>query len=122
MLASRVYSLGAGSGIKAALQSLKRGEREDLTVMVYEAREQVVGLVADEARAVGADDVVGVTHHMYEMGNLVEFVAVGTAVRRISGTHTTSPSLPGQVMVKDKDTWVRMDEMLDTASSSSTSS
>ena len=40
------------------------------------------------------------------MGSLLEFMAIGTAVKRDAGMTTLTPTLPPQAIIKDKDTWV----------------
>lgn len=50
--------------------------------MIYDARENALGIINDEAKAIGADDVIGVKTYVYQLGNgLVEFLAIGTAVK-----------------------------------------
>ena len=50
--------------------------------------------------------MVGIRTHITEFGGLLEFLAIGTAVKRVSGLTTPSPSLPPQAIMKDKDTWI----------------
>lgn len=109
VLGTAVYSLGVVGGIKAALQSFSRGEVTDLTSLVYDAREHALGLIADEANAIGADDVVGIRTHIHEHGNLLEFMAIGTAVKRMPGVKTASPQLPPQAIIRDKETWINIE-------------
>jgi uncharacterized protein YbjQ (UPF0145 family) len=106
VLGTAVYSLGVVGGLKAALQSFTRGEIGPLTTLIYDAREHAIGLIRDEATAIGADDVVGVKTHIHEHGNLLEFMAIGTAVKRVANVTTLSPQLPPQAIIKDKDTWI----------------
>ena len=106
LMGTAVYSLGVVGGIKAAFQSMGRGEITGLTTMVYDAREHAIGLMKSEADAIGADDVVGIKTHIHEMGNLLEFMAIGTAVKKIPGVATLTPALPPQAIIKDKDTWI----------------
>ncbi len=106
VLGTAVYSLGVVGGIKAMLSSFSRGEVTDLTTLVYDAREHAIGLIRDEASAIGADDVVGIKTHIHEHGNLIEFMAIGTAVKKYSNLSTLTPTLPPQAIIKDKDTWV----------------
>ena len=68
VLGTAVYSLGVVGGIKAMLSSFSRGEVTDLTTLVYDAREHAIGLIRDEADAIGADDVVGIKTHIHEHG------------------------------------------------------
>jgi uncharacterized protein YbjQ (UPF0145 family) len=106
VLGTAVYSLGIVGGIKAVLSSFSRGEIEPLTSLIYDAREHAIGLVRDEANAIGADDVVGLKTHIHEHANLLEFMAIGTAVKRFPNVTTLSPTLPPQAIIKDKDTWI----------------
>jgi uncharacterized protein YbjQ (UPF0145 family) len=106
VLGTAVYSLGMIGGLKAALKSFSRGEISDLTSLVYDAREHALGLIKAEAESIGADDVVGIKTHIHDIGNLLEFMAIGTAVKKIPGVKTVTPALPPQAIIKDKDTWV----------------
>jgi len=108
VLGTAVYSLGVVGGVKAILKSFSRGEISDLTSLIYDAREHAIGLIADEARAIGADEVVGVKTHIHEHGNLLEFMAIGTAVKRIPGLTTASAALPPQAVMRDKETWIKL--------------
>src|SRR5256714_3742833 len=60
VLGTAVYSLGIVGGLKAAFKSLSRGEISDITTLVYDPREHAIGVIKQEADAVGADDVGGV--------------------------------------------------------------
>jgi uncharacterized protein YbjQ (UPF0145 family) len=106
VLGTAVYSLGVVGGLKAAFKALSRGEISDLTTLVYDAREHAIGLIKQEADAIGADDVVGVKTYIHEIGNLLEFMAIGTAIKKVPGATTQTPTLPPQAIIKDKDTWV----------------
>jgi len=107
LISTSVYSLGAIGGIKAAFQSLVRGELGDLTKLIYEAREHVFARLQNDAAAVGAEEVVGIKTYIVELGSsLVEIFAVGTAVAKLAGMDVKTPSLPAQAIIRDKDTWV----------------
>ncbi len=112
VLGTAVYSLGIIGGLKAMFKSFSRGEISDLTSLVYDAREHAIGLIKAEAEAIGADQVVGVKTHIHELGNLIEFMAIGTAVKRVPGMAVASSELPAQAIIKDKDTWVSSDDNL----------
>jgi hypothetical protein len=86
-----------------------RGEISDLTSLIYDAREHAIGLIRDEANAIGADDVVGIKTHIHEHGSLLEFMAIGTAVKKQPGLTTLSPTLPPQAVIQDKETWIGED-------------
>ena len=115
VLGTAVYSLGLVGGIKAMFKSFSRGEISDLTSLVYDAREHALGLIRQEAESIGADDVVGIRTHIHEVGSLVEFMAVGTAVKKIPGMGTLTPALPPQAIIKDKDTWINEDDLFATS-------
>jgi uncharacterized protein YbjQ (UPF0145 family) len=107
LISTSVYSLGAIGGIKAAFQSLVRGELGDLTTLIYDAREHVFDRLKNEAAALGAEEVVGIKTYIVELGSsLVEIFAVGTAIRKLQGVGVQTPSLPVQAIIRDKDTWV----------------
>ena len=48
--------------------------------------------------------------YIQEIGSgLVEFMAIGTAIKKIPGMATQSQSLPVHAMVSEKDTWIEGD-------------
>lgn len=107
LISASIYSLGIAGGFKAMLKSFTRGEISDLTSLVHDARESAIGRLKSEADALGADDVIGVKTYIAEIGNgLVEFLAVGTAVRRQTGLAVATPHLPVQAIIADRDTWI----------------
>lgn len=106
VMGTAVYSLGMAGGIMSWFKSFSRGEISDLTSLIYDAREHAIGLISDEAKDIGADDVVGIKTHIHELGNLIEFMAIGTAVKRFPGVTTKSPTLPPQAVINDKNTWI----------------
>jgi uncharacterized protein YbjQ (UPF0145 family) len=111
VLGVSVYSLGLVGGITAAFKSLGRGEISELTTLIYEARENAIGRIAKDATACGADDVVGIKTYVYELGGgIIEFLAIGTAVKRLPGLGTASAQLPPQAIIKDKDTFINTAE------------
>jgi uncharacterized protein YbjQ (UPF0145 family) len=115
VLGTAVYSLGFVGGVMAMFKGMARGEISELTTLIYEAREHAIGLIRDEAKAIGADDVVGITTHIHELGGLIEFMAIGTAVKRRAGATPLSPSLPVQAIIRDRDTWISGDDLFGAA-------
>jgi uncharacterized protein YbjQ (UPF0145 family) len=112
VLGTAVYSLGVVGGFMAALKSFTRGEIKELTTLIYDAREHAIGLIRDEAAGIGADDVVGIRTHIHTMGSFIEFMAIGTAVKRTANIAPKTPALPPQAIIRDKDTWISEDENL----------
>jgi uncharacterized protein YbjQ (UPF0145 family) len=97
VMGTAVYSLGMAGGIMSWLKSFKRGEIPELTNMVYEAREHALDLIEQEAEAAGADEILGTDLYIHDFGGgLVEFLAVGTAVKKVDGVTTHSDVLPAQ--------------------------
>lgn len=108
VLGVSVYSLGFTGGIMAALRGLTRGEITELTTLIYDARENAILQIAKEADACGADEVVGIKTFISQLGgNMIEFMAVGTAAKKIDGISTKSEQLPPQALVKDEDTVIK---------------
>ena len=102
-----VYSLGLKGGIFSALQTLGGGEVAGLTEILYEAREKALARIEEDAERCGADEVVGVKTHIYDLGGgLIEFMAIGTAVKKVAGIKTKSDTLPSQAVLQDRDTFV----------------
>jgi len=102
-----VYSLGLASGITSALKSLVGGQIDSLTEILYEAREKAFERVNLAAQQCGADEVVGVKTNVYDLGGgLVEFMVMGTAVKKIPNVTTRQPQLPPQAIIQDRETFV----------------
>lgn len=111
VLGVSVYSLGLVGGVTAMFKSLGRGEINELTTLIYEARENAIARIAQDAAACGADDVVGIKTNVYQLGGgIIEFMAIGTAVKRLPGVTTISPVLPPQAIIRDKDTFINTAE------------
>jgi len=111
VLGVSVYSLGIVGGLSAFLKSFSRGEIDELTKLVYDARENALSHIQADAAYYGADDVVGIKTYVYELGGgMIEFMAIGTAVKKIPGLTTLSDSLPPQAVMTDKNTFVNLAE------------
>lgn len=107
VIGTSVYSLGLVGGIFAAFKNLVRGEISELTDLIYGAREESLKKIQAQATAIGADDVLGIKTYIYNLGGgLIEFLAIGTAVKKTAGIATASDQLPPQAIIRDKDTFV----------------
>ena len=110
VMGTSVYSLGLVGGIGSFLKSFTKGEMSQLTTLIYDAREESLGKVRAQAAAVGADDVLGIKTYVYQLGGgLIEFLAIGTAVKRVGDAvkpHT--PNLIPQAIIRDKDTFINL--------------
>jgi uncharacterized protein YbjQ (UPF0145 family) len=71
-----------GKDIMAALKNLVGGEITEYTELMAESREQALDRMADDAKRLGANAIVGVqfTTSMI-MGGAAELLAYGTAVK-----------------------------------------
>jgi uncharacterized protein YbjQ (UPF0145 family) len=102
-----VYSLGLKGGILSTLKTIGGGEVTGLTELLYEAREKALARIERDAESCGADDVVGVKIKVYDLGGgLVEFMAIGTAVKKVQDITTRSSNLPPQAIIQDRETFV----------------
>lgn len=111
VLGVSVYSLGLIGGITSAFKKLARGEISELTTLIYEARENALAHLARDAAACGADDVTGIKTYIYDLGGgLIEFMAIGTAIKRMPGVTTASDMLPPQAVIEDRNTFVNAAE------------
>ncbi|MBI5203157.1 MAG: heavy metal-binding domain-containing protein [Elusimicrobia bacterium] len=111
VLGVSVYSLGIAGGVTSLLKSFVRGEIPELTSLIYEARENALARVEKDAAAAGADDVVGIKTYVYQLApGMLEFMAVGTAVKRMDLVRTASEQLPTQAVVRDKQTFHNLAE------------
>ena len=107
VLGTSVYSLGIVGGLMASLKNFVKGEIREMTNMIYGAREESLKRVQEQAEAVGADDVLGIKTYIYNIGGgLIEFMAIGTAVKRLPGIEPRSEQLPPQAIIRDKDTFI----------------
>ena len=97
VLGVSVYSLGFVGSFTAAFKSFVRGEIPELSNLIYEARENAIRRIRADAELVGADDVVGIKTYVYNLGSgLIEFMAIGTAVKKVAGIKTLTDALPPQ--------------------------
>ena len=111
VLGVSVYSLGLMGGITSAFKALARGEISELTTLIYEARQNAISKISADAAKAGADDVVGIKTYVYQLGGgVIEFMAIGTAVKKMEGVETLSDQLPPQAIMRDNDTFVNTAE------------
>lgn len=106
LLGTSVYSLGFTGGVGAFFKGLSRGEVNSVTQMIYKARENCLEHIEREAQEIGADAVIGVKVFIYEMGGgFVEVLAIGTAIKKMTGLATHSPVLIPQAIIRDRATF-----------------
>ncbi len=106
LLGTSVYALGLAGGISAFFQSFARGEINEVTRLVYDARENCLNHIRLEAEELKADAVIGVKIFINELGaGLVEVMAIGTGIRKHAGVSTHSDQLIPQAITRDRDTF-----------------
>ena len=111
VLGVSVYSLGLVGGITSFFKSFVRGEIGELTTLIYEAREQALAHIAEDAQRCNADQVVGIKTYVYNLGNgIIEFLAIGTAVKKMPNVSTQTDALPPQAIIRDQDTFINTAE------------
>jgi uncharacterized protein YbjQ (UPF0145 family) len=106
VLGTSVYSIGFVGGLSAFFQSFGRGEVNDVTRLIYDARENCLAHIRDEATEAGADGVIGIKVFVYEIGSgLVEVMAIGTAIKKNPRVATDSEQMIPQAIIRDRDTF-----------------
>jgi uncharacterized protein YbjQ (UPF0145 family) len=111
LIGTSVYSLGLIGGITSFVKSFVKGEISELSKLIYEARENALAIINKEADKIGADEVVGVKTYVYKLGGgLIEFLAIGTAVKKIDGLTCKSTELVPQAFTSDWETFVNTAE------------
>jgi uncharacterized protein YbjQ (UPF0145 family) len=105
VMGSSIYSIGAQQ-----LQQLPPGEIGTLTQALYQSRELAMERMEAEADELGADGIVGtrLTVSVHAWGtNVVEFLAIGTAVRheRGDGAYRTRDGKPFTSDLTGQDFW-----------------
>lgn len=79
---STIRARHLGRDILAGLKTIVGGEIQEYTKMMGEAREQAIDRMEEEARALGANAIVGVRFSTsYVMSSTAEILVYGAAVR-----------------------------------------
>jgi len=107
VLGVSVYSLGLIGSLTSFFKSFVRGEVRELTTLIYEAREEALQHIEEDARHYGADQVVGIKTYVYNLGGgIIEFLAIGTAVKKMPKVTTLSDHLLPQAIIRDQETFI----------------
>lgn len=106
VLGTSVYALGFAGKVTSFFNSLGRGEVTQITALIYEARKNCLAHIREEAKELGADGVIGIKVHIYELGSgFVEILAIGTAIKKNPQVATQSSQLIPQAIIRDRDTF-----------------
>ncbi|HUC59990.1 MAG TPA: heavy metal-binding domain-containing protein [Streptosporangiaceae bacterium] len=97
VLGTCVYHIAHQSVMQSLRQAGQNQEMPNFTQGVYEARELALGRMQAEAEQAGASGIVGVTvevkNHVWGE-HATEFLATGTAIRRLSSEHRLPDATP----------------------------
>ena len=105
VMGSSIYQIAFQPG-----QQVQPGEIAPLTQALYQARELAMERMEEEADALGADGIVAVrlTFNVHAWGtNIIEFVAIGTAVHHVQtqGSYRTKQGKPFTSDLSGQDFW-----------------
>lgn len=102
VLGTCVFRVGYRGPGSAAKTFMRNGELPHFTQALYEARELAMTRMQEEARHLGGEGIVGVQliedSHFWG-SHVIEFLAIGTAVRPIDGARALLP--PEMIMTLD---------------------
>lgn len=73
------YSIGMAGGLLGSLRSLAQGEVVEFSNVLNTTRHLALQRIADEARAAGANAVLGIQTSISPLGGMQEMVMIGTA-------------------------------------------
>lgn len=112
VIGTSVYSVGFVGGFKSFMRSFVKGEITEMTQLIYGAREESIKKVQQQASTINADDVLGLRTYIYDIGGgLIEFLVIGTAVKKVDGVATKSEQLPPQAIIRNKETFTNSAEL-----------
>lgn len=101
-----IYSLGIASSVMSVIKNFIGGRVDTMTELLYEAREKAFERISQDAEKCGADKVVGVKIRVLDLGEgLIEFMVIGTAVKKIPSITTKTDTLLTQAIIRDKETF-----------------
>ena len=86
VLGNSVHSLGFVRGLASGFQTMAGGELDSITQLISDGRHAAIKRMEDEAAKHQANGVTGVVSDLKNVSGMIEFLAVGSAVR--STTHT----------------------------------
>ena len=81
VVGNSVHSLGVIRGFTSGLKTLSGGEVGSITQLIVDGRHAAISRLEDEARSEDARGLTGVVSDLRNISNLMEFLAVGSAVK-----------------------------------------
>jgi uncharacterized protein YbjQ (UPF0145 family) len=104
VIGNSVFSLGLIGGIASGLKTIVGGEVTQVTEIIHEGRQKAYARMLAEAQKHGGVGITGVSNE------LIQFMAIGTAVKKMPEVSTHSSMLLPQAIIQDKDTFVNTAE------------
>jgi uncharacterized protein YbjQ (UPF0145 family) len=86
VVGNSVYSLGVVRGLASGFQTMTGGELTSITELISDGRHAAIKRMEEEAGKHQASGVTGVVSDLKNVSSMVEFLAIGSAVRNT--THT----------------------------------
>ena len=86
VVGNSVHSLGFVRGITSGLKTLSGGEIGSITQLIVDGRHAAINRLEAEAKDEAAAGLTGVASDLRNLGNLMEFLAVGSAVKSAEST------------------------------------
>lgn len=80
VVGNSVHSLGLVRGITSGLKTLSGGEIRSVTQLIVDGRHAAINRLEQEAKEESSRGLTGVTSELRQLGNLMEFMAIGSAV------------------------------------------
>lgn len=81
VVGNSVYSLGVVRGFTSGLQTLAGGEIASITELISDGRHAAIKRLEEEAANQEAHGLTGVVSDLKKLGGLIEFLAIGSAVK-----------------------------------------
>ena len=91
VLGNSVYSMGFVGGLGAGLRSMMGGEVTQFTEVIHEGRLQAIERMSQEAKESGGYGISGVSSELKSFRGNIEFISVGTCVKRADGAAEQAP-------------------------------
>jgi uncharacterized protein YbjQ (UPF0145 family) len=100
-----VYSIGYVRGFLGSWKAQFRGDVQEFSQLLYDARKIALGRMQEEARLLRADGIIGVEleikelHHVLgRAGEYIEVIAIGTAVKLVDAERARAEGKLGVVL------------------------
>ena len=97
VVGNSVHSLGLVRGITSGLKTLSGGEIHSVTQLIVDGRHAAINRLEQEAKNENAQGLTGVSSELRQIGNLMEFIALGSAVSEAKQVGARSSRRPAPV-------------------------